>query len=777
MIEDDLSRHGTANSLAGDEVGAVVQAGSIDQVHLHGSGGRPADAWVVTGISTSVPTEAGPLVAHGRDAIVADLLDRVLNPRPGGPRLLVGAGGMGKSTVARIVARQAQRGHGRRVWWISAANEEHLSGGLVGLARDLGLGTAHQEVVRTHRAARLGDVADLVWRRLDGLAPGWLLIIDNADAPELLGPADGTGWLRETGAGLVLVTTRRHDPSSWPGHVGTIPLGPLSAEAAARVLIDLAPRAGDERSAFALAERLGRLPLALRLAGLYLGGDFAAWPTFDRYRRAIDADGVVSVVDVSLNGDGRGLVGQTWELSLDALAANGLPQARQLMWLLSCYAPGVGVPEELITAIDPARPRRLLLPRLLDLGPARRGDLDMIYAGLRGLASVGLARRQVPAADAPEIELHPFIAEVTGAVMNGLEAGRRDPRPAATRRAAVALISAAIDALEVGTAAHWPNFHLLTPHVHHLLVELGHRLEHPDLVRLLDCVTSCATAYMWSRAERRAEDLVVRALDVARALGHESDPVYQRLRHIQGWALRERGEREAAEALLRDVLAAQTALPGGSDRADTLLTRHDLAWTVGRRGDWTTAERELREVRRRRRARLRREGRDRDDIDVLHTRCMLSWAVGAQGRWAEAEHGYRRVLADRTAVIGEDHPDTLDTLESLGKVMAWQGRWAEAARRFHRLAADRARHLGGRHPDTLFARQLHAYAVGLLARGTGNAARLRRAIRTLRRTRSHLHDVRGPHHPATVHSGSFMAVLEGDRPRHLPWPDDVPGPG
>ncbi|ROP36174.1 tetratricopeptide repeat protein [Saccharothrix texasensis] len=761
----------TANSLSGAVTGAAVQAGTIGEVHVHGPATRPGDDWVVTGISTAVPTEPGPPVAHGREAVVADLLDRVLDPRPGGPRLLVGAGGMGKSTVAGIVARRAQREHGRRVWWISAVTEEHLSGGLVGLARDLGLGVAHQEAIRAHRVAGLGDVADLVWRRLERIEPGWLLVVDNADVPELLGPPDGTGWVRESATGLVLVTSRRHDRSSWPGHVEATPIGPLDRAASARVLLDLAPRAGDERAANALADRLGGLPLALRMAGLYLGGDFVAWPTFDRYRHAVDVDGVAGVFDLSSNRGRRDLVGQTWELSLDALAASGLPHARELLWLLACYAPGAPVPEELLTAVDPEAPGRRLLTRRLDLEPSPAGDLETIFTGLRGLASVGLAQRPEDGGDVPAVRVHPFIAEVTGAVMNALAPG--DPRPARTRRVAVAAIGAAVDALRVGTAAHWPRFHLLTPHVHHLLAQVGPLLDHGDRVRLLDCVTTCATAYLWSRAERRAEDLVVRAMAVARDLGCHADPAYLRLRHVRGWALRELGEFAEAERVLGEVLAAQGALPGGADRPDTLHTRHDLAWTTGRRGDWAHAERELRAVRDRRRA---RPGLDHDDIDILHTRCMLCWSVGMQGRWPEAERGYRAVLADRAALIGADHPDTLDTRESLGKTLAWQGRWDEAAEEFHLLAAGRARHLGRRHPDALLARQLHAYAVGRLALARDDATRLRWASRTLRRTRTLLRDVRGPDHPTTAHTGSFLTTLAGRHTPALPWPGDVPRP-
>jgi hypothetical protein len=61
----------------------------------------------------------------------------------------------------------------------------------------------------------------------------------------------------------------------------------VSIEAATNVLMDLAPDAGSWDAAQALAARLGCLPQALRMAGIYLRREFIAWPTFDEYRRAL----------------------------------------------------------------------------------------------------------------------------------------------------------------------------------------------------------------------------------------------------------------------------------------------------------------------------------------------------------------------------------------------------------------------------------------------------------------------------------------------------------
>jgi hypothetical protein len=45
--------------------------------------------------------------------------------------------------------------------------------------------------------------------------------------------------------------------------------------------------------------------------------------------------------------------------------------------------------------------------------------------------------------------------------------------------------------------------------------------------------------------------------------------------------------------------------------------------------------------------------------DTLATRNEVAWMLGKQGRYEEAEEHYRKVLAARELVLGVAHPDTL----------------------------------------------------------------------------------------------------------------------
>jgi hypothetical protein len=728
-------------------------------------------------------------VVRGRDEMVRELAD-LLDPRrcPGRPRVLAGPGGTGKSTVAwSVVLRARSEDPDRRVWWLCAADEERLSGGLASLARDLGVVTADQERMHTRTVADLGDVADRVWELLESQPPGWLLVIDNVDEPAILGPLDGTGWIRSTTRGLVLITSRDLDAAGWVDADLTL-VTPLSPEAAAQVLVDLAPTAGDQQAARELAERLGCLPLALRIAGMQLRQHFESGRTFDEYLRALVGAGAARVTSPPAAADRRTAAGGASELSLDALARAGFPQARPLLWLLSCYAPGSLIPEEMIAG-DAASvwSRRHLArhghPMAAVLDPAqamRAADLaEYCRAGLLELQSVGLIQRTRFDDGQKVIEVHPSIAEDTRAVMEADPIAPGGPDPSLVRASAVATICETALALDTGRADHWRCFRVLTPHLDDLLAHAASDLCRSERRDLLNCMVRCIASHAWSKAEQRAEQLAGRALRLADELGCCDMAVYLRLQHVQALARRERGWLADAEKTFRRVLAAQLQLTNGATRLDTLRTRQQLAWTVGRQGRWSEAEQGLLQViqilgdRRQRRSATG----DPAHILLLHARCMTYWCIGRQGRWRESEEGYRQLLTDRVEVLGPDHPDALDVRYNIGKALAWQGKWTAAEAEWHHTAADRAQALGRLHPDTLLARQLELYAGGYRAWQSGDRSGRRIAVTGLEMVLSVQQDKRGEDHRETLDTRALLTALRGYYSPEMIWPEDLPRPG
>jgi NB-ARC domain len=281
--------------------------------------------------------------------------------------VLTGMGGIGKSTVALATAESA-RALGWRVWWVTATDTASLNGGILEVLGQLGAPESVTAPVREGEPI----APDRAWEFIvNSRTAGrrWLLVFDDADNPVVLAgagtatPGDGTGWLRPDVPGMIVVTTRHRDQRTWGQKVRVRELRLLDDGIAADVLNDLAPhlREDAKEPAMDLARRLGGLPLALHLAGSYLASPFTRWHSFAAYLEALDSEGLPDVLaDLDdLGAQARVTVTRTWELSLDALAADGRP----LLFLLSCYAAATPIPAmllkpDLLTAIfipvDPA---------------------------------------------------------------------------------------------------------------------------------------------------------------------------------------------------------------------------------------------------------------------------------------------------------------------------------------------------------------------------------------------------------------------------------------
>jgi tetratricopeptide (TPR) repeat protein len=656
---------------------------SMDEAARAGGGADTGPA----GASVAVPVGRLPFQVRGRDDLFAALTAAT------GLAVLAGMGGVGKSTVAAELARQAQAD--RFTWWVTATDPSAVTAGMITVARTLGAGGADLEALATGA----GDAPDRLWALLERAPRPWLLVFDNADQPHALaGPAasmiDGTGWARRSTRGLVLVTSRHTERAAWGRQARVHRLEPLPAAEAARVLLDLAPRAGDEGQAEALGRRLGGLPLALHLAGSMLGSGISRWPSFAAYRNALERESAGAALlepdpGTPFAGDQRATVIRTWELSLDDLARGGLPHARAVLRLLSCFAPARPIPLHLL---DPARMAPLLRAAASGPGP----DDVRLDQALRGLARMGLVDT---AAEQRAVLVHPVIADANRGHL--VAPGGPGPDADLVRATAVGLLRAAVAGLGPDQSRHWPRYRALTPHLQELLVTVA---PHADGERLADLV--------------HAADQIVLAHDWCGCLSMGAD-------------------------LTRAALAASDRL--GADHPATLAIRDHVAYQAGQHGRWVEAEAaygELLDVRRR----LLGE----EHPATLHTRNQVAWAVAHQGRWAEAESIYREVLGARGRALGEEHPDTLATRQGVARAVAEQGRWAEAEAAFREVLDARRRVLGADHPSTLTTRH-H------IARAVAHQGRLADAEAAFREVLDVRRGVLGDEHPATLTTRHHLA--------------------
>jgi serine/threonine protein kinase/Tfp pilus assembly protein PilF len=135
------------------------------------------------------------------------------------------------------------------------------------------------------------------------------------------------------------------------------------------------------------------------------------------------------------------------------------------------------------------------------------------------------------------------------------------------------------------------------------------------------------------------------------------------------------------------------------------------------------------------------------------------WLLLEQGDYEDAESYLREALEDRRRVLGHDHPDTLESTNDLGVVLTAQGRFEEATT-YLGEALERRRHLlGDDHPDTLES----LINMGHLLEDQGKLKEVepyyREAVEGFRR-------VFGDDHPNTLTSMNSLGLLLQAQGKH-----------
>jgi tetratricopeptide (TPR) repeat protein len=610
--------------------------------------------------------------------------------------VLHGLGGCGKTRLALEAAFRVQQS-GLEVWWISAADAGVLAAGMRALGRRLGASDAE---------LGHGDAADVIWQRLAGKQDPWLLVLDNADDPHVLAGAgsyvaEGRGWLRPVAGqvGMVLVTSRDGSQESWGSWPERHRLEMLPADPAAGVLADHAghhPGLDSERDARLLAVRLGGLPLALKIAGSYLAvaaaipaafADIGVIRTYRQSQEAIQAGELGKVFPAPgwqlTPEQARGLIGRTWDLTLDLLDARSLPEARQLLRLLASFA-DAPVPYELLLHPD----------TVAASAPLRDITGSRLWQALNALDDFGLidldTSGQSPAA-IPVARLHPLVRDTSRPAAG--------PDRLAFLELAARLLGRAAYANETGLPEDppmWPIWQLLVPHSAMVLASLTSEPDCPD-----DAVEAGAyAAYMAARyqaaegfhavAEPEFRDVLAARL---RVLGPDH-PETLTTRHQIAYEMAELGDHDRALAEYRDVLAARLRVLG-PDHPETLTTRHQIAHEMAKLGDHDRALAEYRDVLA---ARLRVLGPDHPE--TLKTGDRIAREMAELGDHDGALAEFRDVLAAQLRVLGPDHPSTLTTRAQIAREMAKLGDHDGALAEYRDVLAARLRVLGPDHPST-----------------------------------------------------------------------------
>jgi non-specific serine/threonine protein kinase/serine/threonine-protein kinase len=183
----------------------------------------------------------------------------------------------------------------------------------------------------------------------------------------------------------------------------------------------------------------------------------------------------------------------------------------------------------------------------------------------------------------------------------------------------------------------------------------------------------------------------------------------------------------------------------GVDAPTELVSQHNLAEILGRRGRYPDAERlEQRTLEAERRV------LGPDHLDTLRSMASLAITLENEGRLREAEQLDREATTLARRTLGDDHPDTLRPMNSLANVLQRQGHFTDAEKYHSDVLERRRRVLGPDHAQTIITMQ------GLAGdyRGEG---RLTDAERMDRETLEIRRRIFGPAHQFTLQSMLSLA--------------------
>jgi Tfp pilus assembly protein PilF len=585
----------------------------------------------------------------GREAELAELRASLLAGETAAliqTQAITGLGGVGKTQLAVEYAYRNSANYDV-VWWVRSEDTTTLASDYAGLAVKLNL----PEKDATEQRVIVEAVKE--WLRQN---QGWLLIFDNAvDAPSI------SDYIPHSHAGHIIVTSR--DPN-WKGLAKSLSVSPLPMAEAIQFLLKRADQQ-DEAAAKALAEALGRLPLALEQASAYMETSGCAMP---RYLKLFEERQREMLQRGNLSTAYPDTVATTWSLSFQNVESKN-PAAAELLRLCAFFASD-DIAVKMLT--DGAHH----LPELLTATITDDLLLDEALTALRRYSLIEVKNEK--------LTIHRLVQAVIRHTMDEVEF---------KQRAGVAVhivnVSFPKDSNDVRT---WKICAPLLPHA-------SAALSHAEAIQFASNETARlfnqVGLYLKNRAEyAEAKRMYEHALAIDEAaLGPNHPEVAISINNL-GNVLTEQGDLTGAKTLYERALAINEAV-FGFDHPTVAIRLNNLGNVLSVQGDLSGAKALFERALAIGEATL---GPNHPNVAIQLDN--LGKVLRAQGNLAGAKALHERALAIDEAALGPNHPKVAIRLNNLGLVRQTQGDLAGARALFERSVQIFREFLGDDHPST-----------------------------------------------------------------------------
>ncbi len=536
-----------------------------------------------------------------------------------------GLGGIGKTqTAVEYTYRYRSKYH--YIFWVRADTEVALNVGFVEIAKLLDL--------PEQNATNPADTVQAVKHWLEHTGE-WLLIFDNADAPDLL-----KIYYPPTPRGHIMLTSRAHVFDTL-GIARPLALEKMDPEEALDFLFKRTERAQidptEKNAAEKLAAELGFLPLALEQAAAYITAKSAR---FQDYLASYQRQRLSLLNKTSpKTGDYPASVASTWALNFQEIEKNSV--AADVLRVSAFLSPDA-IPLELLT--DGASQLGPVLSEAL----ATSEDQLVLNEALEPLTRYSLIRLDV---DTQTYSIHRMVQEVVKDQM-GAEL------QAQWAEWVVRAVEQSFPEVDYQT---WTRCERLIPHALLCAIHIDRwNMTFWEVRKLLYQVGT----YFYQRGQYwEAESLRKRELTICeRVLGPEHPNTLSTVNNLAG-LYDVQGKYEEAETLYQRALETLERVLG-PEHPQTAQTIFNLALFYHYQGKYEQAEPLYQQA-----LAIDEKVYGQDHPEVATDLSSLANLYADQEKYEEAEPLYQRALAIREQVFGSDHSFTAEVRKNYAELL------------------------------------------------------------------------------------------------------------